>query len=85
MPDEFVSPARDKLAHDWAQGEGGVWVPIERLTEPGELIVVRVRGRAHTGQSVRRNRPRAVPRRARRPPNGPYARKAAAVVKHRCA
>jgi DNA modification methylase len=39
MPDVFVSPGPDKLAHPWAQGEGGVWVPIEHLTEPGELIV----------------------------------------------
>jgi hypothetical protein len=39
VPDVFISPARDKLTHAWAQGEGGVWVPIEHLTEPGELIV----------------------------------------------
>jgi hypothetical protein len=39
MTDEFISPARDKLAHAWAQGKGGVWVPIEHLTEPGELII----------------------------------------------
>ena len=39
MPDTFVSPARDKLAHPWARGEGGVWIPIEHLTEPGELVV----------------------------------------------
>jgi hypothetical protein len=39
MPTEFVSPRPDKLAHAWAQGEGGVWVPIEHLSEPGELIL----------------------------------------------
>ena len=39
MPDVWISPARDKLAHAWALGEGGVWVPIEHLTDPGELIV----------------------------------------------
>jgi hypothetical protein len=39
MPDMLVSPKREKLAHDWAQGEGGVWIPIEHLTEPKELIV----------------------------------------------
>jgi hypothetical protein len=39
MSDEFKSPKRDKLAHAWAQGEGGVWIPIEHLTEPGELII----------------------------------------------
>jgi hypothetical protein len=39
MPDVFISPKRDKLGHAWAQGEGGVWVPIEHLTAPGDLIV----------------------------------------------
>jgi hypothetical protein len=39
MSDEFRSAAPDKIAHDWAQGEGGVWVPIETLTDPGEKIV----------------------------------------------
>jgi len=39
MPDVWISPKRDKLAHVWAQGEGGVWVPIEHLTAPGELIL----------------------------------------------
>jgi hypothetical protein len=50
MPDVFVSPRRDKLAHDWAQGEGGVWVPIENLTEPGELIVDPFAGTATWGR-----------------------------------
>jgi hypothetical protein len=39
MPTEFVSPRPEKLTHPWGQGDGGVWVPIEHLTEPGELIV----------------------------------------------
>jgi DNA modification methylase len=39
MPTTFISPAKDKLAHPWAQGEGGVWVPIEHLTGPEELIL----------------------------------------------
>jgi hypothetical protein len=39
MTDAFISPKRDKLMHAWGQGEGGVWVPIENLTDPGELIV----------------------------------------------
>jgi hypothetical protein len=39
MPDGLISPHRDKLSHAWAQGEGGIWAPIEHLTEPGEVIV----------------------------------------------
>jgi DNA modification methylase len=39
VPDLLISPARDKLMHGWAQGEGGVWQVIEHLTEPGELII----------------------------------------------
>jgi hypothetical protein len=50
MPTEFVSPRRDKLVHDWAQGEGGVWIPIEHLTEPGELIVDPFAGTATWGR-----------------------------------
>ena len=50
MPDVFVSPRRDKLAHAWAQGEGGVWTPIENLTEPGELIVDPFAGTATWGK-----------------------------------
>jgi hypothetical protein len=50
MPDTFTSPSRDKLAHDCAQGEGGVWVPIEHLTEPGELIVDPFAGTATWGR-----------------------------------
>jgi DNA modification methylase len=50
MTDGFISPARDKLAHAWAQGEGGVWVPIEHLTDPGELIVDPFAGTATWGE-----------------------------------
>jgi hypothetical protein len=50
MPDTFVSPSPDKVAHAWAQGEGGVWVPIEHLTDPGELIVDPFAGTAKWGQ-----------------------------------
>jgi hypothetical protein len=52
MSDTFVSPARDKLVHEWAQGEGGVWVPIEHLTEPGELIVDPFAGTATWGRTA---------------------------------
>jgi hypothetical protein len=34
-----VSSTRDKSAHPWAQGDGGVRQWIHHLTEPGELIV----------------------------------------------
>jgi hypothetical protein len=50
MSDEFISPSSDKLAHAWAQGEGGVWIPIEHLTEPGELIVSPFAGTATWGR-----------------------------------
>jgi DNA modification methylase len=50
MTDGFISPARDKLAHAWAQGEGGVWVPIEHLTDPFELIVDPFAGTATWGR-----------------------------------
>jgi hypothetical protein len=30
---------RDKTAHEWGQGTGGVGVFIEGLTNPGEVIV----------------------------------------------
>jgi hypothetical protein len=50
MTDEFISPARDKLAHAWAQGAGGVWIPIEHLTEPGETIVDPFAGTATWGR-----------------------------------
>jgi DNA modification methylase len=50
MTDEFISPSPDKMAHAWAQGEGGVWVPIEHLTEPGETIVDPFAGTATWGR-----------------------------------
>jgi hypothetical protein len=50
MPDLFASPSPDKLAHAWAQGDGGVWVPIEHLTQPGELIVDPFAGTGAWGQ-----------------------------------
>jgi DNA modification methylase len=50
MTDEFISPKREKLAHAWSQGEGGVWVPIENLTDPGELIIDPFAGRGEWGR-----------------------------------
>ena len=50
LPDVLTSPNRDKLAHDWAQGNGGVWSVIEHLTEPGELIVDPFAGTATWGR-----------------------------------
>lgn len=38
VTDVLRSPARDKSAHAWAQGEAGVPHVIEHLTDPGELI-----------------------------------------------
>jgi hypothetical protein len=52
MTDQFISPARDKLAHAWAQGEGGVWVPIEHLTEPDELIIDPCAGTGKWGRTA---------------------------------
>jgi DNA modification methylase len=54
MPDVFVSPARDKIDHDWAQGEAGVWVPIEHLTKPAELIVDPFAGTGNWGRIAHR-------------------------------
>jgi hypothetical protein len=39
MPTVFISAGPDKIAHAWAQGDGGVWVPIYHLSELGELIL----------------------------------------------
>lgn len=50
LPDVFDSPAPDKLEHKWAQGEGGVWQPIEHLTEPGELTVDPFAGTGNWGR-----------------------------------
>jgi hypothetical protein len=33
------SGGRDKSLHEWAQGDGGVEVFIENLTDPGETVV----------------------------------------------
>jgi hypothetical protein len=38
VTDVLRSPARDKSAHAWAQGEGGAPHLIEHLTDPGELV-----------------------------------------------
>jgi hypothetical protein len=39
MPVEFLSKRREKEAHLWGQGDGGVWTPIYHLSRPGELIM----------------------------------------------
>lgn len=38
VTDVLRSPARDKSAHAWAQGEAGVPHLLEHLTDPGELV-----------------------------------------------
>jgi DNA modification methylase len=50
IPAVFVSPGPDKITHLWAQGEGWVWVPIEHLTAPGEMIVDPFAGTATWGR-----------------------------------
>jgi hypothetical protein len=39
MPDVWRS-VYDKSEHAWSQGSGGVDIPIEHLTTPGELTVL---------------------------------------------
>ena len=49
MPDRWPSEL-DKDWHAWGQGAGGVQVPIEHLTVPGELIVDPFAGAAQWGR-----------------------------------
>jgi hypothetical protein len=39
IPDVIHTGGRDKSSHEWGQGDGGVQVFIEHLTDPGESIV----------------------------------------------
>lgn len=39
LPTVWRSGGEDKSLHEWAQGDGGVRIPIDCLTDPGELIV----------------------------------------------
>jgi hypothetical protein len=39
IPDVIYTGGRDKAAHEWGQGSGGVSVFIEHLTDPGEVII----------------------------------------------
>jgi hypothetical protein len=48
--DTLNSSRRDKVDHDWGQGEAGVGPLIEHLTEPGELIVDPFAGTATWGR-----------------------------------
>lgn len=48
--DLLRSPARDKTDHNWAQGEGGVHLLIEQLTDPGELVADPFAGSARWGE-----------------------------------
>jgi hypothetical protein len=57
MTDEFISPKKDKIAYAWAQGEVFVWVPIESLTDPGELIVESIRRHREVGKDRRSDGP----------------------------
>jgi hypothetical protein len=50
VPDMLHSTKRDKLPHDWGQGDGGVHHLIEHLTVPGEVIVDPFAGSATWGR-----------------------------------
>lgn len=39
IQDTFVSAAEDKEHHEWGQSESGIAVQVERLTNPGDLVV----------------------------------------------
>jgi hypothetical protein len=52
VPDFLRSPARDKSAHAWSQGDGGVGSVITHLTEPGETIVDPFAGTANWGRAA---------------------------------
>lgn len=48
--DVLRSPSREKGEHDWGQGEAGVPLLIEQLTEPGELVADPFAGTARWGE-----------------------------------
>jgi DNA methylase len=47
---EVVRAKRDKSAHPWAQGDGGVRQWIHHLTAPGELIIDPFAGTGRWGE-----------------------------------
>jgi DNA methylase len=49
IPDVLYTAGRDKSAHEWGQGTGGVSVFIEHLTDPGETIIDPFAGTATWG------------------------------------
>ena len=53
--DVLRSPARNKDDHDWGQGEAGVPLLIEQLTEPGDLIADPFAGTALWGHIATEN------------------------------
>jgi hypothetical protein len=52
VPDFLKSPARDKSAHGWSQGDAGIAPLVEHLTEPGELIVDPFAGTGNWGRAA---------------------------------
>jgi hypothetical protein len=36
---DVLTAKRAKTMHEWAQGDGGIWPIVDKLTDPGELIV----------------------------------------------
>lgn len=52
--DVLRSDRRDKQGHDWGQGDGGVELLIEQLTEPDEMIVDPFAGTGRWGEIANR-------------------------------
>jgi hypothetical protein len=50
IPDVIYTSGRDKSLHEWGQGDGGVAVFIEHLTDPGEVILDPFAGTATWGR-----------------------------------
>jgi hypothetical protein len=48
--DVLRSPKREKDDHDWSQGEGGVPLLVEQLTDPGDTIADPFAGTARWGE-----------------------------------
>jgi len=50
LVNDMISSERDRSAHPWAQGSGGVAFLIENLTEPGEFIADPFAGTGRWGE-----------------------------------
>jgi len=54
LVNDMISSERDRSAHPWAQGSGGVAFLIENLTEPGEFIADPFAGTGRWGEIAAR-------------------------------